>query len=152
MAPTYLSRFASHHTLCASSCPCKSPCSINILWPCVVLKLCDTYSSLCRDCFPPFFQLKISFSFLNIQMKYAFLTQSGKLFMISSGLPWHCVPKAFQMMLQWPCVFTKAFLVAFDFFEDWDHALLIKLCLLLAVPGIWHGIQRCLMDRERVND
>ena len=151
MATTYFSRFTSHHTLQASSFWCKSPCSVNIPWPCIVLKLCDTYCSLCLDYFPPFFfLLKSSFSFFTNQMKYAFLTQSGKLFMISSGLPWHCVPKAFQMMLQWTCVFTKAFLVAFDFFEDWDHALLIKLCLVfLAAPGIWHVFKRCLINKGK---
>ena len=74
--------------------------------------------------------------------------------MISSGLPWHFVPKAFQMMLQWTCnitqAFTQAFLVAFGFFEDWDQELLIKLYLMfVAVPGIWHVIKRCLMNKGK---
>ena len=118
VAPTYFSKLTSHHTLHASSCPVELSLFNKHSRTLYSSEAFNTCCSLCLDCFPPFFffLLKISFSVLNIQMKYGFLTQVGKLFMISSGLPWHFVPKAFQRMLQWTCVFTKAFSSGFWLF------------------------------------
>ena len=153
VAPIYFSRFTSHHTLHASSCPMELSLldkhsmtlySSEALWY-ILLPLPWLLSSIFF-----FFLLKSSFSFLNIQMKYAFLTQSGKLLMISLGSHDTLFLKLFKWCCSESLYSQRPSPVPFDFFEDWDNALLIKLYLIFfAVPGIWHVIKRDLMNKGK---